>query len=345
MAKGFKDTDSLCRGLVSDALKGVFRPVYLLMGEEPYYIDMVCDAVVENALDESERDFNQTICFGSDVNAEDVVTAARRYPMMAERQLVVVKEAQVMRDFEALAAYCEKPLDSTVLVICLKGKNADRRKALYKSVSKSGVVVESAPVRDYELPQWISAYYRDLGLDITPDAVALLAESVGCDLAKIRVETTKMQKNIPEGTTKITAADIEKNVGISRQWSVFELNLALSNKDAAKALKIASHMGSAHGFAMPAATGMLFIHFYRILKYHALLRRNPNPPSDEKARILGVSPYFFREYDQAVRNYPLGKAMEIVSLLKEYDFKGKGGESGEATPGDLFVELVARILS
>ena len=160
MAKGFGEIDSLCRELVKEAVSGSFRPVYLLMGDEPYYVDMVCDAVIEHCLDESERDFNQTVCYGADVDADSVITAARRYPMFADRQLVVVKEAQMMKNLEELAMYCAKPLESTVLVIAMHGARADKRKSLYKTVSKVGVVVASTQLRDYEMAQWVSMFYR-----------------------------------------------------------------------------------------------------------------------------------------------------------------------------------------
>ena len=345
MAKGFQDTDSLCRGLVSDAQNGVFKPVYLLMGDEPYYVDMVCDAIIEHCLDESERDFNQTVCYGADVDADAVIAAARRYPMFADRQLVVVKEAQMMKSLDNLAIYCEKPLESTVLVIAMHGASADKRKSLYKSVSKIGVVVESQTLRDYEMAKWIPMFYRTKGLDIAPDAAALLAEHAGTDLNKIAVETEKMLKNLPEGTMKVSATDIEKNVGISRQFSIFELTKELSLKNSAKALRIAAYIGSSAKFAIPMAVSALYTHFYRILKYGALLMQNPRPGNDQKAKILGVNPYFFAEYDTAVRNYPVKKCMAVIALLKEYDFKGKGGEVGEATPAELMVELTAKILN
>ena len=345
MAKGFIETDTLCRQIVSDVRKGVFSPVYLLMGDEPYYVDMVCDAIIENALDESERDFNQTICYGADVNADTVITAARRYPMFAERQLVVVKEAQMMKSLEEMAIYCQNPLDSTVLVLAMHGASADKRKSLYKIVSKMGVVVDSQLLRDYEVARWISMYYTGNGLEISPDAAALLAEYAGTDLNKIAVETQKMLKNLPEGVVKVTAADIERNVGISRQFSIFELTKELSMKNSPKALKIASYIGSAAKFAMPMAVSALYTHFYRILKYGALLMQNPRPANDAKAKVLGVNPYFFSEYDTAVRNYPVKKCMAVIALLKEYDFKGKGGDVGEATPAELMVELTAKILN
>lgn len=345
MAKGFADTDALCRDIVSDARKGVFKPVYLLMGEEPFYPDQACDAIVRYALSEEERDFNQTICYGADVDADTVITAARRYPMFAERQLVVVKEAQAMKTLENLAVYCEKPLESTVLVICMHGASADKRKSLYKTVSKRGVVLESAVVRDYEIARWISAFYTGKGLRIAPDAAALLGEYAGTDLNKIAIETDKMLKNLPEGTVDISAVDIEKNVGISRQYSIFELTKELSYRNAAKALKIAAYIGSSPKFAMPMAVSALYTHFYRILKYQALIMRTPRPANDQKAKILAVNPYFFQEYDRAVLNYPLRKCMAVIALLKEYDFKGKGGNAGEATPEQMLVELVARILN
>ena len=345
MAKGFQDTDSLCWGIVNDVKNGVFKPVYLLMGDEPYYVDMVCDAVLEHCLDESERDFNQTVCYGADVDADAVITTARRYPMFADRQLVVVKEAQMMKNLEDLAIYCQKPLESTVLVIAMHSASADKRKSLYKTVSKTGVVVESQALRDYEVPRWIPMYYRSKGLEITPDAAALLAEHAGTDLNKIAIETVKMMKNLPEGSTKVTVADIEKNVGISRQFSIFELTKELSMKNSAKALRIAAYIGSSAKFAMPMAVSALYTHFYRILKYSALLMQNPHPGNDQKAKVLGVNPYFFSEYDTAVRNYPVKKCMAVISLLKEYDYKGKGGDVGEATPAELMVEMTAKILN
>ena len=345
MAKGFVETDALCRDIVKEIRDGVFKPVYLLMGDEPYYVDMVCDAILDNCLDESERDFNQTVCYGADVNADAVITAARRYPMFADRQLVVVKEAQMMKSLEELSIYCQNPLDSTVLVIAMHGASADKRKSLYKTVAKMGVVVDSQALRDYEMPKWISMFYSGKGMRIAPDAAALLAEHAGTDLNKIAIETEKMLKNLPEGVTEVTAKDIEKNVGISREFSIFELNKELAMKNAPKALRIAAYMGSAAKFAMPMAVSALFTYFYKVLKYGALLAKTPRPTNEQKAKVLGVNPYFFAEYDAAVRNYPVGKCMAVISLLKEYDFKGKGGNVGEATPAELMVELTTKILN
>ena len=346
MARIKEDIAAISRTLIEEARNGVFKPVYILMGEEPYYPDLVCQAIIDNCVDEFGKDFNETICYGADVTAEQVVTAARRFPMMADRQLVVVKEAQMMKTLEDIAVYCNQPLDSTVLVLLLHKATVDKRKALYKSVQKIGVVLDSPALRDYEVPAWISSYYRERGLQIDPEAASLLAESVGTDLSTIALETDKLLKNLPEGAKSVSVADIEKNVGISRQFSIFELTKELSYKHASKALTIAAHLGNAARFAMPQAVSALYMHFYRILKYGALLARGGAPTPDEKASALaGVNPYFYKEYDTAVRNYPLPKAMAVISLLCEYDYLGKGGDGGAATPGELMVELTAKILN
>lgn len=343
MAKATAGSSDSAYSIIKDIREGVFAPVYLLMGEEPYYVDLVADAIVENALNDDERDFNQFILYGADTTPEDVIGNARRYPMFAERSLVVIKEAQALKNIDTLSVYTDAPLDSTVLVLVYRGK-LDKRKALYKSISKTGTVLESNPVRDYEMGRWISDYYAGRGLKIEPEAAQLLAESVGTDLHKVAVETDKLLRNMPEGSRSVTVSDIETNVGISREFSVFELNRQLSYKQADKALRTAAYMGSSARFSMPAAVAAIFGHFSRILKYEALLLRNSNPSADEKTAALGVSPYFFREYDAAVRNYPLKRCMSIIALLRDYDFKGKGGDAGEASAGELLVELITKIL-
>ena len=346
MAKGGVNIEAQTRELIKDIQQKNFKPVYLLMGEEPYYPDKVCQAIIDNCLEEWEQDFNQTICYGSDVDAEMVITAARRFPMMAERQLVVVKEAQLMKDIEQLSLYCAQPLDSTVLVVLLHRATVDKRKAFYKAVQKIGVIVDSPAVRDYEIVNWIARYYESRGLQIDPPAAQLLAESAGTDLNKLVVETDKLLKNLPEGTNRIRVEDIEKNVGVSREFSVFELTKALSARNARQAVTVATYMGQTARFALPAAVSALYTHFYRILKYEALLAKGGRPSQEDKTRILGVPPYFFREYDEAVRNYPLPKCMAVIALLKEYDFKGKGGDvSQETEAGDLLLQLTTTILN
>ena len=302
------------------------------MGEEPYYPELVCNAILDNCLQDWEKDFNETICYGADVTAETVITAARRFPMMADRQLVVVKEAQQMKSLEELAIYCQQPLESTVLVILMHGASADKRRGLYKSVLKTGVIVESLALRDYEMPQWITSYYEGRGLKIHPEAAQLLAESAGTELGKIAVETDKLLKNLPEGVKEVGVADIEKNVGISRQYSIFELTKCLSYRQAAQALKIAAYIGQTPRFVLPMVVAPLFTHFQRIEKYHA-------------GQTPQVNPYFLKEYEAAARNYSLPQCMAAIGLLTDFDYKGKGGDAGEASQADLFIELVTRLLN
>lgn len=345
MAVKFTELESQCRQIINDVKNGNFVPVYLLMGTEPYYPDLVCDEIIKYALTDSERDFNQTVFYGLDTDAGTVASECRSYPMMAERRLVVVKEAQSMKTLEDLATYASDPMESTVLVILMHGASADKRRALYKNVQKKGVVLVSDALRDYEMPQWITSFYKSRGLDIEPAAAALLAEYAGTDMSRIMLETEKMQKNLPEGTARVNAADIEKNVGISRQFSIFELTKALSYMKAEKALKIAAYIGNGPKFMLLLATAPLYTHFYRILKYEAALLKNPAMSKADRAKLLGVNPYFMEEYDVAARNYPIRRCMKVISLLEEYDFKGKGGGSGEASQGDLLMELVSKILN
>lgn len=345
MALKFTELESQCRQIINDVKNGNFVPVYLLMGTEPYYPDLVCDEIIKYALTDSERDFNQTVFYGLDTDAGTVASECRSYPMMAERRLVVLKEAQSMKTLEDLATYASDPMESTVLVILMHGASADKRRALYKNVQKKGVVLVSDALRDYEMPQWITSFYKSRGLDIEPAAAALLAEYAGTDMSRIMLETEKMQKNLPEGTVRVNAADIEKNVGISRQFSIFELTKALSYMKAEKALKIAAYIGNGPKFMLLLATAPLYTHFYRILKYEAALLKNPAMSKADRAKLLGINPYFMEEYDVAARNYPIRRCMKVISLLEEYDFKGKGGGSGEASQGDLLMELVSKILN
>lgn len=339
-----RDTASRAREIEQEIRSGRFRPIYLLMGEEPYYIDRISSLISATAVEESARDFNQIVLYGNDTTVSGIIEAASQYPMMSERLLVTVREAQAVRRLEDLARYAASPMDSTVLVICHPGKSVDKRTAFYKAVLSNGAVLESVPPRDYELPAWIQAYCREQGLDITPDAASLLAEYAGTDLSKIALETDKIRKSIDGKRTGITVSDIEANVGITRQFSIFELTKALSYRRQDQAMRIAAYVGREPRFAMPAAVSALFLHFFRILKYHSLKQKGGFSASDA-AKELGVNPYFLQEYDRALSEYPLPSCMKAISLLKDYDFKGKGGECGEATQGELLMELVSKILS
>lgn len=351
MAARKQDTAVECRKICEDAGKGVFAPVYLLMGEEPYYPDMACDAIIKNALQDEERDFNQTIFYGPDVtNIDDVFTAACTYPFMSSRRLVVLKEAQNMAmadsKLDQLAKYCLEPSEGTVLVVLMRGKSADKRKAFYKAVSKKGVVLDSPAIRDYQIASWISDYYRERGLGISPDAAALLGEYAGTDLLLITAETDKMLKNLGEGCKEIKASDIEKNVGISRQFSIFELTKALSAGNKSQCMRIAYHIGNSARFALPAATGPLFNHFHRILRYNLLFEGGARPSPEDKAKALaGVNPYFYKEYDVARANYPLRRCLSVLGTIEEYDYKGKGGDGEATSQSELLLELVTKIIN
>ncbi len=346
MAKSGINIESQVSGLITEIESGSFRSVYLLMGEEPYYLDKLCDAILENAVDPQARDFDQFVYYGSDTDADTVMSSARSYSMFGGRVLVMVKEAQLMEDIENLSIYCEKPLDSTVLVVCLHGASLDKRKSFYKQASKVGVVVDSPALRDYEMPAWIQSYYSKKGLRIDPRGAQLLSESVGTEISKVVFETDKLLKNLPEGVKDISVEAIEKNVGISRQFSVFELAKELSYRNAAAALKIAAHIGGMARFAMPMAVSALYSHFNKLLRLEAYLASNPGADNASKASAIGINPFFLKEYDTAARNYPIRKTMGIVSLLVDYDYKGKGGDSSvETDPKDLLIELVTKILN
>ncbi len=345
-SKATEDPQRKYNDLLQDIRTDKWAPVYLLMGAEPYFTDKAAAAIIQNALPDEMRDFNQSILYGMDTTVEDIGSEARMYPVMSDRRLVVVKDAQYLRNYEELYKYCEDPLDSTVLVLLFRGdKWPDKRRALYKNIAKVGFILESQPLRDFEMPQWIMGYFQGRGLSIDPEGAALLAEYAGTDMSKIEVETDKLLKNLPEGHGKVTVQDIEKNVGVSREYSIFELTKALSVRDSAKALRVASGLGRAAKFAMPPAVAMLFTHFYRILKYEALLEKNQRPTVQEKVAVLGCAPYFIQEYDAAVRAYPIQKCRRIISLLEEYDYRGKGGDGEQTAPEDMLTELVVKILS
>lgn len=346
MAKTRTDIAALSRSIIEDARKGVFSPLYLLMGEEPYYPDLVCQAIVDNCIDEFGKDFNEQICYGLDVTPEQIVSAAREFPMMSDRRLIVVRDAQLMSGIEKLDVYCSNPLDTTVLVLLFRKAGLDKRKALYKTLSKNAVVLDSPCLKDYEIAGWISSYFDSRGLNIDSNAAAIMAESTGTDLGTIVAETDKICRNLPQGCKTVTVSDVEKNVGVSKRFSVFELNKALSVHDAPAALRIAAYLGDSAKFAMPQAVSALFLQFNRILKYGALLSSGAQPSAEAKARALaGVPPFLYREYDTAVRFYPPAKAIAVISLLCRYDYLGKGGDGGQVPPGELLRELVAKILT
>lgn len=352
MARQSTDSTQQFLALKEEISRGDIKPFYLLFGSEHYFIDELCSLLMDKALPPEERDFGQVVYYGADVSADQVVSAARQFPMMVSRQLVVVKEAQMMRKVEDIAVYFQGMMPTTVLVICFKspndtaksGKNIDKRTSFYKQAQKVGVVFESNQVADYRMARWIEDYIPSRGLKITPDGAALLAEYAGNDISKIVLEVDKLLKLMPEGSTLINAALIEENVGMSRDYSVFELTKALSMKDIQKCYRIVHFFGqSDKRFPLVLTLAALSSHFLRLLRFHALLQ--DGTPRQEILSQLGINPYFAGEYDTAIRNYPLRKTMKVIALLKDYDRRSKSSLRGNATDGELLQELVSRILN
>ncbi len=322
-----------------------FAPIYLLMGSEPYYPNLVCEAIIKNALQEHERAFNQVILYANSVNALQVASELRSYPMMSERRLVLVKEAQALSDIDKLIPYFEEPMESSILVLFFNNSIIDKRKAVYKKLSASAVVLESNMLRDYQMQAWITDYYKERALTIDEEAAALLVESLGTSMTAIAQETDKMLKNLPESSSHIDVKTVEANVGISRQFSIFELTKALSYKDKNACMRLAQHISMQANFYLLTATSALFTHFQRVLKYHALSASKLNASQSDKAQLLGVSPYFLREYEQAAINYPLKKCLMLIAILEEYDFKAKGGQGTNASQSDLMMEMISKIIN
>ncbi len=341
-----KDTIASTERILSDLKKKIYKPVYLLMGEEPYFIDRISDYIANHVLTPDERGFNQLVLYGKDTNVGQVIDTARRYPMMTNQQVVIVREAQQLKNFEELEAYAKKPLASTILVLCLKGKSADKRRGLYKSVEKSGEVLESSLLYENEVADWVKNYLREKACSITPDAAQILVDHLGSDLSRIANELDKLFTLLPENNKQITAEHIEKNIGISREYNVFELNKALTVRDTVKALRIADHFAKdPNDNPMVMILSTLFGHFVKILKLHLLRRKQPNSSPGEQASVLGINPFFLREYETAARNYPPAKTTEVIHLIREYDMRCKGWGNGAASHGELLRELVVRIVN
>lgn len=227
-----------CDDIIKELKAGQYRPVYYLMGEEPYYIDLLSDYITDNILNETEKEFNLTVMYGADVDVATIINAAKRYPMMSEHQVVVVKEAQNIRNMEELSYYLQKPLLSTILVICHKHGTLDRRKKLAAEIEKSGILFESKKVRDAQLPTFITSYMKRKGVDMDPKATSMLADFVGTDLSRLTGELEKLIITLPKSQTRVTPEQIEQNIGISKDYNNFELRSAIVEKDILKANKI-----------------------------------------------------------------------------------------------------------
>ena len=329
--------------IMRDLKERKFAPVYYLMGEESYYIDQISDWIAENALQPEERDFNQTVLFGADVTAAQVVDAAKRYPMMAERQVVIVKEAQNIRNTDAFDVYMQRPMPSTVLVLCHKNGTIDRRKKLAGYVEKAGVLFESKKLRDRDLPAFIETYLRARGVAIDPKSNQIIADSIGADLSRLASELDKVVLSLPEGDRRVTPQVVEDQIGVSKDFNGFELRDAIVNKNVYKANQIIDYFdknpkaGSIYAF-LP----LLFNYFQNLMvAFYCPKRNEPN----EVAKFLELkSSWVAQQYMTGMRNYTATKTMNIISKFREMDAKSKGLDNPNTPPGELMKELVFFIL-
>ena len=330
-------------GIMRDLKARKFAPVYYLMGDEPYYIDKITDYIAENVLRPEERDFNQTVMFGSDVSAAQVADAAKRYPMMSDFQVVIVKEAQNLRNTEALEAYMQKPLDSTILVMCHKNGTLDKRKKLSAAVEKVGVLFESKKLRDRDLPAFIENYLRTKGASADPKSQQIIADSIGADLSRLVGELDKLLIALPENDRRVTPLVVEQQIGVSKDFNAFELRDAIVNRNIFKANQIIKYFdenpkaGSLYSF-LP----MLFNYFQNLMiSYYC-----PQKGSQEAvAKWLELkSPWAAKDYMTGMRNYTGMKVLQIISKIRETDAKSKGIENPNTAAGELMKELIFFIL-
>ncbi|WP_298308070.1 DNA polymerase III subunit delta [Flavobacterium sp.] len=328
--------------IINDIKAGNIKPIYFLMGDEPYYIDKLTEYIEQNVLQEHERDFNQTILYGRDVTIEDVVGNAKRFPMMADRQVVVVREAQELsRTIDKIEIYVENPQPTTVLVFAYKYKTLDKRKKVTKLLDKHGVVFESKKMYDNQVGTWISRVLQGKGYSIEPKANAMLVEFLGNDLSRISNELNKLQIILPKGHT-INPKDIEENIGFSKDFNVFELQNALGSRNQLKAYQIAQYFAdNPKDNPMVVTTSLVFSFFIKLLKYHGLKDKNPK----NVAAVLGVSPFFLKDYDVALKNYPMKKVSSIVATLRDIDVKSKGVGANSLPNHDLLKEMLVKIFN
>lgn len=327
--------------IVVDIKNGQTKPIYFLMGEEPYYIDKIAEYIEDNVLSEEEKGFNQVVLYGKDVTIEDIVSNAKRYPMMAEKQVVIVKEAQhLSRTIENLTSYAEQVQASTVLVICYKYGKIDKRKKLYKVLKKSGVLFESKKLYENQIGDWIIKVLRGSGYSINPKAALLLVEFLGTDLSRISNELDKLKLVIPK-EKEITPADIEEHIGISKDYNNFELKKAIGERDVVKATRIINYF-SQNPKDNPFVVTVTLLHtfFTQLLKYHGMQDHNPKAV----ASTLGVHPFFVNEFKVAARNFPMKKVSAIVAHLRDLDLKGKGVGANQLSQADLLKELLVKIV-
>lgn len=340
-----KKFDDIMRALRA----GEYANIYIMCGEEPYYIDRVCDFVAENALDEMAREFDQQMVYGRDLQGADiapVIGAARGFAMMGGRKVVIVREAQAIKKWDALGAYLDNMMPQTVLVICYNGK-PDKRQGIWKKAAEHPQVVwlQSDKLRDYEVEKWIAGYISDFSrqhpeVSVDPRVAPILADHLGTDLSAIVGALQKLIDGRPEGVNTIDVALVERNIGISKDYNIMELQAALIRGEVVKANQIAQYFAGSKDHPMIREMAPLFTFFSNLLMYHYM----PVKTKDVVARELGINPYFVKDYEMAARRYPAGKVFLIIGYLRDTDARLKGINNPSAKDGDLWKELIYRIL-
>jgi DNA polymerase III subunit delta len=328
--------------IIQELKKKIYHPVYFLTGEEAYYIDLVSDYIENNVLSEAEKGFNQTVFYGRDTDPLTVMEAARRFPMMASQQVIIVKEAQDWKNMEALQKYLAAPSKTTILVINYKYKKIDGRTELARTLKKNALFFESKKIRDYQIPQWVDKYVKENGYSILPQATQMLADFLGEDLSKVVNELKKLFILIPKGV-QITPDHVEKNIGISKEYNPFELTNALGNRDVLKANRIINYFSAnPNSNPMPVTIGVLFSYFTRLFRYHFLTNKSE---SEVMKHLKLSSPFIARKTIEEAKRYTPTKIFGIIGILREFDMKSKGLEaSGEVSQGDLYKEMIYKIL-
>ena len=327
--------------ILTDLRKKNYSPVYFLMGEESYYIDYISDFIQRNVLAETEKEFDQTILYGKDVDIVTVINAAKRYPMMASHQVLIIKEAQLIKEWDNLIHYLSNPLKSTILVFCYKYGTPDKRKKWVQEISKVGVVYESVKLRDYEIGAWITKYCKSKNVNIDDKAVAMLSEFLGTDLSKLVNELEKLVLTKTADIQRITPELVEKNIGISKDFNVFELQAALINKDVLKANRIIRYFSeNKKSNPLVLVLAQLFKFFSDLMLYHYLPDKNQSAVASE----LKINPYFVKDYQKAAQSFGAWKTMNIISFIRETDARYKGIDNPSTDEADLMKELIFKIL-
>lgn len=332
--------------MITSFKKDGYKPVYFLMGEEPYFIDFLSDYFTNNVISEEEKSFNQVVLYGKDVSVNDIMSQARQYPFMGDKMLVVVKEAQeLVKTIDQFSSYFKSVQPSTIIVFCYKYKTLDKRKELYKTLSKSefAEIFESNKLKDYQVEGWIKTLINDEKLEIEPKAVAMLVEFLGNDLSKISNEIDKL-KIVLKNDKLITADLVEENIGISKEYNNFELINAVAYKNEAKAFSIAKYFAlNTKSNPFVVTTSLLYNFFSKLLQYHGMIYKNASANPADIAKQLGINQYGLKDYQAASKIYPMKKVSQTIAVIREIDLKGKG-VNGSLTHDDLLKELLIKVL-